>query len=97
MRWAAIFVLVLIASGCASAAEPTVGQPSGGSPNLWGDVETVELPRSGLTARVAALYWQFARRGDKRLAVEPDIPVALTASDFFAGRDPVLARALALP
>ncbi len=46
---------------------------------------------------MAALYWEFANPGDKRLAVAPDIPVVLSAADFFAGRDPVLARALALP
>jgi antitoxin component of MazEF toxin-antitoxin module len=71
-----------------------LGEPSGGSPNLWGDAQVVELPRSGLTVRIATRYWEFALRADKRLAVAPDVPVALTAADFFAGRDPVLARAL---
>jgi hypothetical protein len=28
------------------------------------------------------------------VAVRPDIAVAMTAADFFAGRDPVLERAL---
>jgi hypothetical protein len=32
--------------------------------------------------------------GDARLSVEPDVPVPLTAADYFAGRDPVLAAAL---
>jgi hypothetical protein len=74
-----------------------LGEPSGGSPNLWGDAELVELPQVGLTVRVAALYWEFADPGDKRLAVVPDVRVPLSAADFFAGRDPVLARALLLP
>lgn len=74
-----------------------VGEPSGGSPNLWGDAEIVELPRSGLTVRVATLHWVLAAADDRRLAVLPDIRVPLTAADFFAGRDPVLERALALP
>ena len=35
--------------------------------------------------------------GDHRLAVEPDVRVEPTAADVLAGRDPVLARAVALP
>jgi hypothetical protein len=32
--------------------------------------------------------------GDRRLAVDPDIRVDLTSTDYFAKRDPALARAL---
>jgi prepilin-type processing-associated H-X9-DG protein len=70
-----------------------LGEPSGGSPNQWGDSVPVELPSAGLTVHVAFQDVQ-AVPDDLRLAVEPDVPVALTAADFFAGRDPVLARAL---
>ena len=73
-----------------------VGEPSGGSPNQFGDRIPVELPRAGLTAYVAA-EWVEAAPGDTRLAVEPDVLVEPTAADFLAGRDPVLERALALP
>ena len=72
-----------------------VGEPSGGAPNQWGDNELVELPRAGLTVRVASSYWVFGRGPkDARVAVQPDLPVTMTAADFFAGRDPVLERAL---
>ena len=70
-----------------------LGEPSGGSPNQWGDSAPVDVPSLGLTVHVAVQDVQ-AVPGDRRLAVEPDVPVALTAADFFAGRDPVLARAL---
>jgi hypothetical protein len=73
-----------------------VGEPSGGAPNQWGDRIPIELPRAGLTAYVAA-EWVEVVPGDTRLAVEPDVPVEPTVADFLAGRDPVLARALALP
>ncbi len=63
------------------------------SPNQWGDSAPVDVPSLGLTVHVAVQDVQ-AVPGDRRLAVEPDVPVALTAADFFAGRDPVLARAL---
>jgi len=45
---------------------------------------------------VSYTFWEFGPPGDKRLAVQPDVPVEPTAADFIAGRDPVLARALAL-
>jgi len=73
----------------------TNGEPSVGAPNQWGDNELVELPRAGLTIRVASSYWVYGRGpNDPRVAVAPDVAVNMTAADFFAGRDPVLARAL---
>jgi dienelactone hydrolase len=77
-------------------ARPTfVGETSGGSPNLYGDVISTPLPVSGVTMHVAAIYWQKSTARDPRVAIEPQVPVALTSTDFFAGRDPVLAAALA--
>lgn len=73
-----------------------VGEPSGGAPSQWGDSVPVALARAGLTVHVATLFWEFGPPGGKRLATEPDVRVEMTAADFFAGRDPVLARALAL-
>lgn len=73
-----------------------VGEPTGGSPNLYGDPVEILLRASGFTANVAAVYWEKSGPRDARLAVEPAVPVELTAADFFARRDPVLASALAL-
>ena len=73
-----------------------VGEPSGGAPSQWGDSTTVLLPRVGLTVRVATAYWEFGPPGDQRAATAPSARVEPTAADFFAGRDPVLAQALAL-
>jgi hypothetical protein len=72
-----------------------VGEPTGGSPNLYGDPVAVELPVTGWTANVAAVYWQKGRAGDARTAIEPDVAIALTADDLARGRDPALAAALA--
>jgi C-terminal processing protease CtpA/Prc len=75
-------------------ANPTlVGEPSGGSPNLYGDTIAVTLPDAGWSAQIAAVQWAPAGE-DRRLAFEPDVPVELTSEDFFAGRDPVLSAAL---
>ena len=46
---------------------------------------------------VATSYQEFGPPGDARLETPVDVRVEPTAADFFAGRDPVLARALALP
>lgn len=55
--------------------------------------DCVDIP-IGDTGLVATLPTQFLANGDKRDAVLPDIPLVLTAADFFAGRDPVLDLAL---
>ncbi len=74
----------------------TVGEPSGGAPNQWGDSSTIVLPHAGLAVHVALYYVEVAPQLGTRSATVPDLPVEATAADFFAGRDPVLARALAL-
>jgi len=71
-----------------------VGEPSGGSPNLYGDAESIALPASGVTARIATVYWQKSTPDDPRITTDPQVPVPLASVDFFAGRDPVLAAAL---
>jgi hypothetical protein len=73
-----------------------LGEPSGGSPNLYGDSEPVSLPATGVVVRVATIYWQKSTADDPRLAIEPTVPVALHAADLLLGRDPVLAAALRL-
>jgi dienelactone hydrolase len=71
-----------------------VGEPSGGSPNLYGDVVSTFLPVSRVTLHVAAIYWQKSTPDDPRVAIDPHVPVELTSTDFFAGRDPALAAAI---
>lgn len=74
-----------------------VGEPTGGSPNLYGDTQSVRLPNSGHIVRVSAMYWEFGGPQDRRVWIEPDIAVAPTASDYFAGRDAALEAAVAAP
>ena len=71
-----------------------VGEPSGGSPNLYGDTVSTLLPTSGLELRVARIYWQKSTADDPRVAIHPS-GASLTSSEaFFAGQDPVLAAAI---
>ena len=71
-----------------------VGEPSGGSPNLYGDTVNTLLPTSGLELRVARIYWQKSTADDPRVAIDPQVPVSLSSDAFFAGRDPVLDAAV---
>ena len=71
-----------------------VGEPTGGSPNLYGDPAPTRLPVTGWNVHAATVHWERSEPGDRRLTLEPDLRVPLTAADFFAGRDPVLERVL---
>lgn len=93
-------LLVLIDAGTFSAAMNLVedleqwlpavfvGTGTGARPNSPGDARKLELPRSGLTLRLSTLYWQNHPR-DRREAIEPLLPVPVTAADLRGGRDPV--------
>lgn len=72
-----------------------IGETSGGSPNLYGDVQPVDLPSAGLRVDIAGIYWQKSFAGDTRVAIDPRVPVELSSSAFFRGKDPALAKALA--
>jgi hypothetical protein len=67
-----------------------IGEPTGGSPNLYGDTVPIRLPNSQIVVQVSGRYWQKSDPNDTRPAIEPDIPVALSSEDFFSGRDPAL-------
>jgi hypothetical protein len=69
------------------------GEPTGGSPNNYGDSAEIQLPTLGVSV-FTPTQWVEAVPGDSRLAIDPDVAVPLTAADYFAGRDPVLAAAL---
>ena len=71
-----------------------VGEPSGAKPSHYGDSKRVVLKNSGLTVRVSTIYWHSWLANDFRDAIQPHIPASLTAADYFAGRDPVLAAAI---
>jgi hypothetical protein len=71
-----------------------VGEPTGGGVDQYGDATSVSLPATGWNVRIATSYTERGAPGDSRLAVEPDIRVELRSADYFAKRDPVLARAL---
>lgn len=72
-------------------ADPVfIGEPTGDTGNQEGDEGMVRLPYSGLRATVSGVWWQLSDPWDHRRFIAPEVPVQLTAADYFAGRDPAL-------
>lgn len=72
-----------------------VGEPTGGGVETYADTFPVLLPTVGWNVYIAARYHERKQsKSDRRLAIEPDIRVGLASAQYFAGRDPVLERAL---
>ncbi len=71
-----------------------IGEAAGGSPHNYGDRIEVELETLGWTVHVPPQYVEVLDRPDERAALEPDLHLQIGSADHFAGRDPVLARAI---
>ena len=71
-----------------------VGEPTGGSPNLYADTRTATLPNSKIEVWVSGRYVQKSAADDTRLTIDPGRPALLSSADWLAGRDPALAAAL---
>ena len=65
------------------------GEPTGSRPAFVGEGTNVVLPWSGTSGSISTRY-HSADGADDRLWIVPQIPVTLTAADYFAGKDPVL-------
>lgn len=67
-----------------------IGEQTAATGNQDGDEGAFRLPYSGLRGTVAGLVWQWNYPFDRRRFTAPDVPVQLSAADYFAGRDPAL-------
>jgi hypothetical protein len=70
-----------------------VGEPSGGSPNSYGEVLSFVLPNSNLTVSYSTKHFSFPGYPDGPLM--PDVPVRSYSVDYFSRHDPFLAAVLA--
>jgi uncharacterized protein (TIGR03437 family) len=70
-----------------------VGEPSGGSPNSYGEVQTLTLPNSQLNVSYSTRYFSFP--GYPAGSMMPDVALPFYASDWFGRHDPFLAAAFA--
>ncbi len=68
-----------------------IGEPTGGKPNHFGQLDSFILPNSGLTVYHSTKWFQKVE-GDPD-AVHPDVLIEVGSEDFFAGNDPVLEAA----
>jgi len=91
---------VIIGRGTYSAAQKLVtrleasgvvlvGEPTGGSPNHFGDAIELRLPNSGITLTVSKIFHTGAT-GETRRTINPDVPVPVFSNGYFTGRDAAL-------
>lgn len=64
-----------------------VGEPTGGSPNHFGDATFREAPVTGVPYLVSTLFWQDSAPFDNRRWILPDVRVPERFVDFLEGRD----------
>jgi len=74
-----------------------VGEPSGGSPTTYASVRPMRLDELALPMVVWVPSQASSVGPPQATTLEPELVVELRADDYFAGRDPVLDAALALP
>jgi C-terminal processing protease CtpA/Prc len=65
-----------------------VGEPTGGKPNHYGEVQMMRLPQSGLPVTYSIKYFRVL--DDDPESLEPDIFVEPGISDYLEKTDPVL-------
>jgi len=66
-----------------------VGEP-GSAPRAAGDPVFINLPNSGIAVKFSSNTWSLYSPDDNRAWLPPDLPVTLTARDYFEGYDPAL-------
>ncbi len=98
MRRGGIFVLVgrrTFSSAILNALElkketPAVfaGEPTGGKPNHFGEVQMFGLPNSKLAVTYSVKYFKYLE--DDPDSLVPEIPVEMTLRDYLEKADPVL-------
>jgi len=67
-----------------------VGEPTGASPNMYGDAEKIVLANNGLEVWASGLHWVYSEPRDRRPWIAPNIPAELSSADYRARRDPAL-------
>jgi len=71
-----------------------VGEPTGSSPNQFGDAVPVKLPNSGIAPQASTVWWQDIDERNQDKWVAPDVAVEISGEDYRRGFDPILETAL---
>lgn len=72
-----------------------VGEPTGATPNHYGDASEFTLPNSGIVVRASTLWWQDMDPRDTRPWTGPSHAAELTFDEYRNNVDPALGAALA--
>ncbi len=67
-----------------------VGEPTGASPNHYGDAGRFSLPNSNIRVDASALYWQNSLPFERRRWTPPHIFTPLTFDDYINNKDPAI-------
>lgn len=67
-----------------------VGEPTGSSPNFFGEGNPIKLPYSGLVVNGSSRYWQDSLSDDYRTWVAPELIAEMTSEDFRTNNDPAM-------
>jgi hypothetical protein len=67
-----------------------VGEPSGTRPNALGEAGWFNLPYSNQAGILSSQFRQEGGAEDHRIWVAPDVPVALSSTQYLSGEDPSL-------
>ena len=65
-----------------------IGEPTGGSPNSYGDVSSFNLPNSGLNVHYSTKHFDLLKNEEN--TIKPDIYIEFNSKDYLKGIDPVL-------
>lgn len=72
-----------------------VGEPTGASPNHYGDARPIILPNSQIRLQASELWWQDKDPRDTRKWTAPAVAADLTFEHYRDGRDPAMEAILA--
>lgn len=67
-----------------------VGEPTGSSPQFWGDHQFTELKNSGIDVSVSPTWWQPGGPYDQREFLPPLLAFEPRFEDYVTDRDPVM-------
>ena len=66
-----------------------IGEPTGGKPNCYGEVQYFKLNNSKVEIRYSTKYYKLIKN-DKVLSLSPDVELLPTFRDYIENRDPCL-------
>jgi hypothetical protein len=67
-----------------------VGEPTGSSPNHYGESGSIVLPHSAIQVSVSELLWQSSEPHDTRPWIPPDLIARLSVERYATNRDPAI-------